>query len=196
MEIFFFTEGDKDLLEKNGKDVVGGPFIVFARKAVVDETFVRKSTYANLLLGLMPANFCPTRCANPWPPVFIRVGILIQKPVDSQRQNKTHSFEKMVKSYFQSTRPACKIEIFYTTGRQKKIDWFSFDGFCSHRKTVFEAIGCFYHFCPCQELRPSLTEEDIKRGSRKRELDELRRGYTQENGFTVSEMWECKWWRL
>ena len=40
-------------------------------------------TYANLSLELMPANFTPTRCANPCPPVFIRVGIWIQKPVDS-----------------------------------------------------------------------------------------------------------------
>ena len=37
------TEGDKDLLEKF-RDVVGGPSIVFTQKAVVDETFVRKST--------------------------------------------------------------------------------------------------------------------------------------------------------
>ena len=57
-------------------------------------------------------------------------------------------------------------------------------------------MSCFYHFCPCQELRPSLTEEDIKRGSRRRKLDELIRGYIQEKGFTVVEMWECEWWRL
>ena len=38
-----FTEGGKDLLEKI-RDVVGGPSIVFTRKAVIDETFVRKST--------------------------------------------------------------------------------------------------------------------------------------------------------
>ena len=40
-------------------------------------------TYANLLLGLMPANYTPTRCVNSFPRVFIRVGISIQKPVDS-----------------------------------------------------------------------------------------------------------------
>ena len=57
-------------------------------------------------------------------------------------------------------------------------------------------MGCFYHFCPCQELCPSLTEEVIKRGSRRRELDELRRGYIKEKSFTVIEMWECEWWRL
>ena len=39
-----FTEGDKDHLEKSRKDVVGGPTIGFTRKAVVNETFIRKST--------------------------------------------------------------------------------------------------------------------------------------------------------
>ena len=57
-------------------------------------------------------------------------------------------------------------------------------------------MGCFYHFCPCQELRPSLTEEDIQCGSKKKELDALRRHYIQEKGFKVIAMWECEWWRL
>ena len=99
-------------------------------------------------------------------------------------------------SYFQLTRPECEIESFFTTGRQNKSDCFSVDGFCFHCNTVLEATGCFYHFCPCQELRPSLTDEDIQRGSKKRELDALRRHYIQENGFKVTEIWECEWWRL
>ena len=57
-------------------------------------------------------------------------------------------------------------------------------------------MGCFYHFCPCQELRRSLTEEEIKRGSSKRDLEEFSQGYIQEKSFTVVEMWECEWWRL
>ena len=112
------------------------------------------------------------------------------------RQNKTRTFENMVMPYFQRTRPDCNIESFYTTSRHVKIDRFSVDGLCSHCNTVFEAMGCFYHFCPCQELRSSLTEKDIKRGSRRRELDELRRSYTQGKSFTVIEMCECEWWRL
>ena len=73
-----FTEGDEDLLEKIREDVVGGPSIVFTRKAVVDETFCETlQTNVNLFLELMPANYIPTRCANPCPPVFIRVGIWI-----------------------------------------------------------------------------------------------------------------------
>ena len=42
-KLYPFTEGDKDLLEKFRKDVVGSPSIVFTRKAVADETFLRKS---------------------------------------------------------------------------------------------------------------------------------------------------------
>ena len=109
------------------------------------------------------------------------------------RQNKTRSFENWVMSYFQRTRPKCEIESFFTTGRQKKINCFNVDGFCSHCNTVFEAMDCFYHFCPCQELRPALTEEDIQRGTKKRELDALRRHYIQEKNSKVLEMWECEW---
>ena len=112
------------------------------------------------------------------------------------RQDKTRSFENMAMSYFQQIRPECEIESFLTTGRHKKIDCFIVDGFCFHCNTVFEAMGCYYHFCPCQELRPSLTEEHIQRGSKKRELDALRRHYIQEKGFKGIEMWECEWWRL
>ena len=37
-----FTESDKDLLEKICEDMVGGPSIVFTRKAVANDTFNRK----------------------------------------------------------------------------------------------------------------------------------------------------------
>ena len=69
------------------------------------------------------------------------------------QQNKTRSFEKMVLSYFQQTRPDCRIESNVTTGRQKKIDCFSVDGICDPSISVFEAMGCFFHYCPCQDAR-------------------------------------------
>ena len=43
-KFYAFTEGDKDLLEKNREDVVGGSSVVSRRKAVVVQTFIRKST--------------------------------------------------------------------------------------------------------------------------------------------------------
>ena len=48
-----FTGGDKDLLEKVREVVVGGPSIVFTRKAVVEETFIRKSTnFCKFIVGI------------------------------------------------------------------------------------------------------------------------------------------------
>ena len=44
MRFYHFTEADKDLLEKAWKDVVSSLSIVSTRKAVVDETFIEKST--------------------------------------------------------------------------------------------------------------------------------------------------------
>ena len=111
-------------------------------------------------------------------------------------QNKTRSSEKMVTFHFERTRSDCKSESCYTTGWQKKTNRFSVDGFCSQCNTVFEAVGFFNHFWSRQELRPSLTEEEMKRGCQEKELDEWRWNYIQEKGSTVVEMWEGEWWRL
>ena len=68
------------------------------------------------------------------------------------------------------------------------------EGYCDHCKTVFEAIGCYYHFCSFQEARPSLTDQGIERGNQKREMDDMRREYIKEKGYKVEEMWEFDWW--
>ena len=44
------------------------------------------------------------------------------------RQNRVRNFENMVMSYLQATGLECKIESYYTTVKQKKIDCFSVDG--------------------------------------------------------------------
>ena len=83
-KLYPFKEGDKDLLEKIREDVVGGQSIFYTLKAVVDETFIRKSAnICNLMFGLTLAKYTSTRCVNPWLPVFIPVGIWTQKQVDS-----------------------------------------------------------------------------------------------------------------
>ena len=57
-------------------------------------------------------------------------------------------------------------------------------------------MGCFYHYCSCQEARFSLTDEDIECGNKKREIDQMRKQYIKEKGYNVVEMWECEWWNL
>ena len=98
------------------------------------------------------------------------------------QQSKSRTIENMFMPYFQSQRPNYKIESFYTTETQKNIDCFKVVGFCAHCITVFEAIGCFYHYCPCQEARPSLTEQDIERGNKRRGMDQMRKQLIKEKG--------------
>ena len=175
-----FTESDKDLLEKIREDMVNGPSIVFTRKAVVDETFIRKSSnLCKSIVGIDASQLYPYSMCQSMPTgLYTRWEYDSETKIFTARQNKSRSFEKMVLSYFQKNRPDCKIESNVTTGRQKKIDCFSVDGVCYPCNTVFKAMGCYYHYCPCQEARPSLTQ--IERGLKKRQQDEMCREYMQQ----------------
>ena len=44
---------------------------------------------------------------------------------------------------------------------------------------------CYFHVCPCQEARASVTDEDIKRGTKNREINELRKDYIREKGYSL-----------
>ena len=196
-KIYPFCESDRDLCEKSREDMTGGPSIVFTRKAVVDETFIRDSSnVCKSIVGIDASQLYPYSMCQDMP-----TGLYTRWEFDSDmqkfeaRHNRSRNFENMVMSYYQETRPECKIESFHTSGNQKKIDCFNVDGYCNHCKTVFEAMGCYYHFCPCQETRPSLSDEDIERGSKRREMDDLRREYIRVKGYKIEEMWECEWWQ-
>ena len=126
-----FTEGDKDILENFREDVVGGLSIVFTRKAVVDETFIRKSAnicksivgidvnqlYSYSMCQAMPTGLCRRWNSDSETSKF------------TPRHNKPRSFESFVKSYFQRTRSECGSESFFITGRQKKLTTSVFMGF-------------------------------------------------------------------
>ena len=63
-----FTESDKDLLQKIPEDMVGGPSIVFTRKAVVDETFIRDSgKICKSIVGIDASQLYPYSMCQPMP---------------------------------------------------------------------------------------------------------------------------------
>ena len=61
------------------------------KQMLVKLLFENQQNYANPMLGLMLDNFTSTRGVNPCRPLFIRVEMSIQRPVDS---------------HFDKTRPA------------------------------------------------------------------------------------------
>ena len=100
-----FIEPDKDLLEKIREDMVGGPSIVFTRKAVVDETFIRKSSnLCKSIVGIDASQLYPYLMCQPMP-----TGLYTRWEYDSDtnrstaRQNKSrplriwfcHTFSKV-----------------------------------------------------------------------------------------------------
>ena len=120
------------------------------------------------IVGIDAGELYPYSMCQPMPTeLYTRWEYESQTQCFTPRQNKSRSFEKMILSHFQSVRPDCRIESNITTGRQKKNGCFSLGGVCNHCNTVFEAMGCYYHSCLCQEARPSLSEADLKRGIKK-----------------------------
>ena len=89
-KVYPITEGDKDLLEKIPEDVVGSPTVVFTRKALVDETFIRKSTNkCKSIVGIDASQLYPYTMCQPMP-----TGLYTRWDIDSEtsrftpRQNK------------------------------------------------------------------------------------------------------------
>ena len=139
--------------------------MVFTRKTLV-ETHIRKSTtVCKAIVGIGASQLYPNSMYQP-----TATGLCTRNAFDADLQrikshrNNSRSFENMVISYFQRKRAYCRIQKFFTTRTWKEIECFNADGFCGHCNTVFEAMGCSYHYCPCQKAPPALIEEDIQHG--------------------------------
>ena len=121
----------KTLWKKIRKDVVDGPSIVFTRKAVIDETFIRKSanifkaTVAIDASQLYPYSMCQ----------LMPTGLYKRWDFDSEttrftpRQNKTRSVDNIVMSYFQRTRPNVKLKASFQQTDIRKLTASVFMGF-------------------------------------------------------------------
>ena len=130
-KFFPLVETDKDLHDKIRKDMTGGPSIVFTRKAVVDQTYIRNSeNICKSIVGidaskLYPFSMCQEMPTGP----YTRWELDTNSQKFKARTNKPRTFENMVMSYLQSQRLECTIESYYTTRKQKKTDCFSVDDF-------------------------------------------------------------------
>ena len=151
---------------------------------------------ANQLLELMRASSKPIQCVKTCQQDCTQDGIL-NTVCKNSRLNITDLAILRTWSCLTTKKPDQKAELRASTHLEikKKTDCFNVDGYCNHCKTVFEAMGCYYHFCPCQETRPSLSDEDIEKGNKRREMDDLRREYIREKGYKIEEILECEWWQ-
>ena len=103
--------------------MTGGSSIVFTRKTVAKETYIRKSNnLCKSIVGIDASQLYPYYMCQDMP-----TGLYTRWDYDEEtqkfkaRQNRIRAFKNMVMSYFQATRPECKIESYYTTRTQKKL---------------------------------------------------------------------------
>ena len=92
-----------------------GPSKIFTRKAVVDQILF------SAIVGIDPSQLYPFSMFRD-----IATGLYTKreygfvKDCVKARNNRTRNFENMDMSFYQELRPECKVESFYTTGKQKK----------------------------------------------------------------------------
>ena len=111
--------------------MVGGPPILFTRKGVVGETHIRKSTHVGKSIVAVDASqlYPYSKCQLFSTRIYTRYDFHADLQRIKPHQNISTSFENLVKSYFQRTRSDCRIDSFYTTRIQDKIDFCNADGF-------------------------------------------------------------------
>ena len=120
-KFYLFCETDKDFYEKIRDDMTGGPSIVFTRKAVVDETFIRNSSnVSKSIVGIDASQLYSFSMCQDMPiGLYTRWEFDTDKQKFTARRNRNRNFENVVMSFYQETRPECKIESFFTSEKQK-----------------------------------------------------------------------------
>ena len=167
------------------------------RQLLMKLLFESLQTFANLLLEMMPANHIPIRCVNPCPLVFIRVGISIQKRVDSHPDKTRPAALKIWSCPISNEQDQnVKLKASLQQADRRKLTVSVLMGFVLIATLCLKPWLAFTTSVPVKSCVLLSHEEDIQRGSKKRDLDALRRHHMQEKGFKVIEMWECEWWRL
>ena len=164
--------------------MTSGPSNSFTRKAVVQEKFIRiSSNICKSIVGTKASQLYSFSMCQDMPKcLYTRKEFKTDMQKFTARHNRSLKFKVMVMSFYQETRTECKIERFFPSRKQKIIYCFSVDDYCDHCKTVFEAVGCYHYFFFCQEPCLSLTDQDIGRDSKMREMADMRREYLKEKG--------------
>ena len=137
----------------------------YTRKAVVDQTYICNSSF-----------FCKTVVRIDASQIYsfsvcqeIPNGLFTGWEFDSETERfSARSNNKETSITWSCPVLLSRIETrlykkFLSNGKQNKTDCLHVDGYWDHCKTVFENMGCYYHFSSCQETHSSLSEQDFER---------------------------------
>ena len=174
--------------------LTGGPSIIFTRYAKANVTKIGTSeNICKSIVGIDASQLYPYSMTKLMPSgPYVKWEFSNERQLFIPKRNYRSHFELMTMSFQQYLRPECQIQTAFTHKKQKRIGRFFVDGYCHHCSTVFEANGCYYHFCQCQEAKTKSLQE-FEEGHQRRLLHEKRKQFLIEQGFSVIEVWECEW---
>ena len=152
------------------------PFtFLFMRKAVVHKVFIPRLTFLyQPVVAIDASQLYPYSICQRLPTRLSTSGILMQRSADYNR-DRTRPVALITSSSPVFITWHLLVKLKATKQADRKLTASVLLFFLSHCNTLFEAMGCFYQFCFCQEIRPSLNKEGVQRDFKKREIDELRR---------------------
>ena len=183
------NKNDEDLYHTYMKNLTGGPSIIFKRKHVVGETFLRKnpdkvckSIYGYDANSLYLWAICQDMPTGRY---IRRLKEHDFKPENNQN-NIFSMYDWMEWLNFSENK---NISHKMNAGREFRVGPYLVDGFETSSKTIYEFLGDWYHGNPDLKVREKYKKQQLKRYNVT--MDRL--SFLRSQGYTVVYIWESEY---
>ena len=188
-EFVVFDEKNKDLFHTIKTNIVGGPSIIYHRKAVKGETKIRNGKVCEKVLGY-DCNALYLWCIGQKMPVGVMVRRRAEegfKPEVRDRNIKMYQWMNYLNQY-----RGTDIKHARNDGGEKRVGPYPVDGYDGRTNKIFQFQGCFFHGHDCR-LTKNITDRKWWE-TREQKLHKTRKTteYLKGKGYDVEEMWECE----
>jgi very-short-patch-repair endonuclease len=175
-----------NLYETLKKNLVGGPSIIFHRHQENGKTFIRNRKLCKRIIGYdSNALYLFAFGQNmPCGPFTIR-----REETNFRKEKK----DKYMQAYYWLEwlihKEGKHIQHGFN-GKEKYIEPYRVDGYCSETQEIYELDGCHFHGHQC-ELTSKRNEEWQKKSAQIRERDRVRKEYLESLGYKIRTMRSC-----
>ena len=182
---------NKDLFFTMKQNLTGGPSIIFNRKHLVGQTFLRNNTNkpCGRIIGF-DANALYLHSFNQLMPVG---GYIRRHHQDSFVPKKSDQYDKMF--YWMTwlnTNEERNILHARNNGGEVRIGPYPVDGYEAETNCVFQFQGCYFHGHRCHLTKHIKDSKTCKLLDKRRENTEKTNTFLRGKGFQVVEMYECE----
>ena len=191
-EFLLFDEKNKDLFHTIKTNIVGGPSIIYHRKAVKGETKIRDGKVCQKVLGY-DCNALYLWCIGQKMPVGVMVRRRAEegfKPEVRDKNIKMFQWMNYLNKY-----EGRDIKHARNDGAEWQIGPYPVDGYERQTHTLMQFHGCYWHGCPkinCHVTANITDQKWLDTKQQKFEKTKRTTAYLKSKGYEVLEMWECE----